>query len=58
MVFNSIKWVIKSNKVYNVDSVEVEQMDFLRLNQIDDYKNTTRGVDIADQLRGTYRPDH
>ena len=55
---NLIKWVIKSNKVYNVYSGEVEHMYLLRLNQIDDYNNTMGGVDIADQFRGTYRPDH
>ena len=49
---NSIKWVIKSKRVYSVDSEEVELMDFLRLNHIDDYNNTTGGFDISDQLRG------
>ena len=51
---NSIKWVIKSKRVYSVDSGEVELMDFLRLNHIDDYNNTTGGFDISDQLRGTH----
>ena len=55
VVCNSIKWVIKSKKLYSVDSGEVEQMDFLRLNQTDDPNKTMGGVDIADQLIGAYR---
>ena len=44
--------------MYNVDSGDDENMKFLRLNQVDDYNNLMGGVDIADQLRGVYRPDH
>ena len=55
---NEIKWISKMKNVYNVDTGAVEKMAFLRLNQIDSYNNTMGGVDIADQLRGTYRPDH
>ena len=51
---NLIKWFFKSNKLYKVDSVEVEQMDFLRLNHIYDYNNAMGLVDIAYQLRGKY----
>ena len=43
---NLIKWVIKSNKVYNLDSGEVEHMYFLRLNHIYDYNNTMGVVEI------------
>ena len=58
MACDAIKWIPKVKKVYNVDTWGVENLTFLRLNQIDDYNNTIGGVDIADQLRGTYRPDH
>ena len=58
MVCDTIKWVEKKKKVYNVDTGEIEDLDFLRLNQIDDYNNSMGGVDIADQLRGTYCPNH
>ena len=43
--------------VYNVDTHCTEVLRFLRLNQIDTYNNTMGHVDLAAQLRGTYRPD-
>ena len=58
MACDKIKWIPKVKKVYNVDTGGVENLAFLQLNQIDDYNNTMGGMDIADQLRGTYRPDH
>ena len=57
MVSDSIQWVIKEKKVFNVDTDEVEAMQFLRLNQIDKYNNGMGDVDVADQLRGVYRLD-
>ena len=33
-------------------------MAHLRLNVIDDYNSNMNGTDVADQLRGVYRPDH
>ena len=35
MVAESIEWVEKEKKVYNVDSNDVESLKFLRLNQIE-----------------------
>ena len=58
MGLNSIEWVIKSKKVCNVDSVEVEHINLLRLNQVNNYYNTMRVVDMVDKLRGKYQPDH
>ena len=43
--------------MYNVDTHVTETLKFLRLNQIDTYNNTMGDVDLADQLRGLYRPD-
>ena len=57
MISESIKWIVKEKKVFNVDSNEVETVRFLRLNQINDYNNGMGDVDIADQLRGVYRLD-
>ena len=58
MACDTIKWIPKVKKVYNVDTGCAEELTVLRLNRIDDYNNTMGGVDIVDQLRGTYRPDH
>ena len=52
MGLNSIEWVIKSKKVCNVDSVEVEHINLLRLNQVNNYNNTMGVVDMVDKLRG------
>ena len=57
MISNSIKWVVKEKKVFNVDTNQVEKLEFLRLNQINDYNNGMGDVDLADQLRGVYRID-
>ena len=57
MVSDSIKWVPKERKVFNVDTNCVEKLVFLRLNQIDSYNNGMGDVDLADQLRGVYRLD-
>ena len=46
-----------SKNVYNVDTGLVEEMVFLRLNEIDSYNNNMGDVDLADQLRGSYRID-
>lgn len=58
MACDTIKWIPKIKKVYNIDTGGTDDLTFLRLNRIDDYNNTMGGVDIADQLRGTYRPDY
>ena len=57
MVSPSIEWIVKEKNVYNVDTDEIESMEFLRLNQINKYNMEMGGVDIADQLRGVYRLD-
>ena len=47
----------KATKVYNVDDNKVEKLKFLRMGFIDQYNNTMGDVDLADQLRGSYRFD-
>ena len=48
----------KTKDVYNVLTQRKEKMEFLRLNQIDEYNYGMGGVDVADQLRVFYRLDH
>ena len=57
MVSTCLTWVLKEKDVYNVDSGQMEKLQFLRMNHIDHYNKTMGNVDIADQLRGVYRLD-
>ena len=43
--------------MYNVDTGRVETVEFLRLNTINSYNEEMGNVDVADQLRGSYRCD-
>ena len=43
--------------MYNVDTGMTEVLYFLRLNKNDSYNNSMGDVDLADQLRGSYRLD-
>jgi hypothetical protein len=51
-----VVWKIKTRKVW--DGTAKTEMNHLRLNVIDDYNANMNGTDIADQLRGVYRPHH
>jgi len=53
----SIKWIEKKRKVFDKSTKRMKQMTFLRLNINDDYNYGMGGVDIADELRGSYRFD-
>ena len=57
MVSDVVRWVEKVSKVYNVDTDTMEEMKFLPMGFIDNYNKTMGDVDIADQLRGSYRFD-
>jgi Transposase IS4/SAP domain len=57
MSCNSINWITKERRVFNVDSGGVEGMRFLRLNINDSYNNEMGHVDVSDQLRNYYRFD-
>ena len=57
MVSVVLEWVVVEKKVYNVDSQKTEIIRFLRLNVIHKYNHTMGHVDVADQLRGSYRMD-
>ena len=58
MVTERVQWMKKTKDVYNVLTQRKEKMEFLRLNQIDEYNYGMGGVDVADQLRVFYRLDH
>ena len=58
MVSEKLKWIVKERLVYNVDTGKSEILRFLRMCNIDEYNRTMGNVDIADQLRGSYRFDH
>jgi hypothetical protein len=53
-----IEWIKKERKVYDVQKrKQTVLMPFYRLNIIDFYNNNMGNVDLADQLRNTYRYD-
>ena len=53
-----IEWTEIDKDVYNVDSGEVKVLKFPRLDHIDKYNQDMGNIDLADQLRGSYCPDH
>ena len=53
-----VEWIVKERKVWSESAKSKSMMKYLRLNVIDDYNNRMNATDIADQLRGNYRPDH
>lgn len=57
MITEQIQWIEKETKVFNCDTDQLEMMKFLRMGFIDVYNHTMGDVDLADQLRGNYRPD-
>ena len=56
-VEENICWVLKKRKVWSAMDREIRSIGFLCLNCIDNYNNNVNLTDIADQLRGSYRPD-
>ena len=52
-----VKWIKKSRKVYSTKDQKYKTIIFHRLNVIDFYNYNMGNVDIADQLRNTYRYD-
>jgi hypothetical protein len=57
MVSIRLEWIVVEREVYNVDTGRKEVLRFLRLNFINNYNHTMGHVDVADQLRGSYRID-
>ena len=52
-----VKWVKKIRKVYSTKYQKYVMISFNRLNVVDFYNKNMGNVDIADQLRNTYRCD-
>jgi hypothetical protein len=57
-VAESVEWIAKERKVWDANKKKKSLIKFLRLNVIEDYNMNMNSTDIADQLRGVYRPDH
>ena len=55
---SDVRWVEKRRKVWSAAHKKVLDIGYLRLNFIDDYNNGMNYVEMADQLRNQYRPDH
>ena len=55
MVCDTLKWVVMEEPCFNVETGMVETLRFLKMNTIHEYNNTMDGVDLVDQLPGTYR---
>ena len=58
MKHDSIKWENKSRSVYDISIGRMSTMKFLRISVNGDNKYVMDGVDIADQIHGSYRFDH
>ena len=58
MACEKIEWVLKSRKIWNRELMKMVDKPFYRLNIVDEYNTHMNNVDVADQLRGSYRFDH
>ncbi len=58
MACTGLKWIEKRKKVFDRETGTNVSMAFLHPEVTDMYNNGMNNVDIADQLRGTYRLDH
>ena len=53
-----IKWIKKDCKLFYETQQKMVAAPFYLVNVIDDYNHFIVNVDIADQLRGSYRFEH
>ena len=58
MACEKIEWVLKSRKLWDRELMKMVDKPFYRLNIVDEYNTHMNNVDVADQLRGSYRFDH
>jgi hypothetical protein len=52
-----VEWIAKTWKVWDTAAQQRAIIKYLRLNVIEDYNHHMNLTNIADQLRGSYRPD-
>lgn len=54
----TVDWIKMRMDVYSAEEKQIVQMEYLQLNLIEGYNNHMNSVDMADQLRNTYRFNH
>ena len=52
-----VRWIVKQRGVWSAEVQKKAMIKYLRLNVIEEYNSHMNSTDIADQLRGNYRPD-
>jgi len=57
MICYTLELVVMEKPCFNVETGMIEILRYLRMNTIQEYNNTMGGVDLADQLWGTYCVD-
>ena len=58
MACEKVEWRLKKRKLWDKEQMKMVSKPFYRLNVVDEYNNHMNNVDVADQLRGSYRFDH
>jgi hypothetical protein len=53
-----VRWMEKQRGEWRASAQKKAMMKYLCLNVIEEYNMNMNATDIADQLRGNYRPDH
>jgi hypothetical protein len=57
MTTECVRWDVKEWLVWSTAIQKKAIMKYLRLNVIEEYNSHMNLTDVADQLRGNYRPD-
>jgi hypothetical protein len=57
MVAENIDWIEKCRLVFDAEAAKMMELNYLRLNMVDEYNMDMGHVDLADQLRGNYQMD-